>query len=454
MACAVAGRLVPSSAAEDVAHDALLEVFESLGDVRQPFALPLLVRLAVRKHADRTRRAQGRHPVIDDADETADPAVLAERSQLVATVRAALQTAPEPDRYLLELRYLAEWSTADLATATGLTEGAVRKRLHDARRRLRPRLAARDLTPPTRRPPVPDPTAFLGHLYLADGTAADAAMSPLLGEPALPTLDSEPSMQPNASEALSVGIKAVDAFAPLVRGGRHDLVGPFGTGHLVLAREIVARANRSRATACVAVGSRHWHKGGFSNVHKFAGESNPEAARFVTIVGSDESDATAAIGRAARLVYALAEHRDVIVVVDDFVATHATATLDAVQRGITSENHAVTVLHLDPYGEGFDASDRPQYDGRLVLSLELAARGLFPAIDPELSRSALLADDTPDAARVRNARAVLAAARELRTTLAQGLVGEDDERNQWVDPTSTLAEIDRIIVGVTGSAAR
>lgn len=369
------------------------------------------------------------------------------------TVRAALQAASEPDRYLLELRYVAEWSIADLAMATGLSQGAVRKRLHDARRRLRPALAAVDLAPAPRRLPVPDPTAFLGHLYLSDGTAADDNMEALIAEPQLQSFAAQPSFQRDRKEPLTTGIKVIDAFAPLTRGGRHDVVGPFGTGHLVLAREIVARANRSRATACVAVGSRHWHKGGFSNFHKFSTDSNPEATRFVTILASSDEDATTALDRGTRLAYALTEHRDAIVVVDDFVAVHAAATLDALEYGMTSDDRAVTLLHLDPYGEGFDAPMRLGYDGRLALSLELAARGLFPAIDPESSRSALLREDTPEGTRAHKAQVVLATARELTAALAQGLIGEDEDRRQWADPSSTSAEIDRLIAGLAAPAA-
>ena len=452
MACAVAATAVPPAAAEDVAHDALIEVLGSLQDLRQPFALPLLVRLAVRKYADRHRR--GHRDVgstaddldaADVVDEGADPAILAERRDLVATVRAALQGATEPDRYLLELRYLAEWPIADLALAAGLTEGAVRKRLHDARRRLRPALAARGLAPTSRSTPMVDPTSFLGNLYLADGAAVDENFEPL-AVGALPELAVNVSLRADGpAERLVTGMKVIDTIAPLTRGGRHDIVGPFGTGHLVLVRQLVDRANRSRPTACVAVGSRHWHKGGFSNFHKFANSSTTDQAHFATILAAGADEAAAALDRATRLAHALGQHRDVIIAVDDFVANHAVTLFDALQHGTTPDDHSLTVLHVDPSGEGYNAPERPTYDGRLSLSLELAARGIFPAIDPETSSSALLTRDNPEGLRAQKTQAVLAAARDLTRVLTQGLIGGDDQRAEWIDPSAASTEIDQLI---------
>lgn len=455
MACALAARAVPSHAAEDVAHDALMEVLGSLGELRQPFALPLLVRLAVRKHTDRYRRAQigVSEPIADDLlveSRDLDPAVLAERRHLIMTVRAALQGAPEPDRRLLDLRYFAEWSIRDLATVTGLTEGAIRKRLHDARRRLRPSLAAAQLVPHLRRTRMPDPAAFLGNTYASDGSVLDHNLEGAADRPHLPSFEIESVLNPPGAERLISGVKVIDALAPLTRGGRHEIVGPFGTGHLVLVRELVARANRSVDTVCVAVGSRGWHKGGFSNFHKFGGASSPERNRFAIVLSSGPEDAASALDRGSGLAYALGQHRAVIVAVDDCTAFHAAEQFNALGHGTTGDGHALTLLHVDPYGEGFDPAERPDYHGRLSLSLELAARGVFPAIDPAASRSTLLLGDSPEAMRARHAQTLLTTAEALTNSLAQGLVGDNTDRGQWVDPSVASGEIDQLLAHVIG----
>lgn len=453
MAATVSRRWVDPSVADDVAQEALLEVLGSLEDLRSPFALPLLVRLAVRKHADRhirrTRHHQPLGPELPEEVVDGDPAILTERNHLVATVRAALQEAPDPDRRLLELRYIAEWSIRDLATASGLTEGAVRKRLYDARRRLRPALTVADLAPTSRRQPMPDPTSFLGLTYLADGTPADEALEPLTGTPPLPEFDTVAELRSPRPERLVTGLTVIDLLAPLVRGGVHDIVGPFGTGHLVLARDLVARANRSRATAAVAVGSRHWHKGGFSNFRKFGAASNPELHRFATIIASDESDTETALHRGTRLANALLEHRDVLLIVDDALASAAGPPPTHLNHGVTEDDRALTIIHVDPFGEGFEVPERTDYDARITLSLDLAARGLFPAIDPERSDSALLRTQDDAAARARGVRKLLAAARQLADSLTQGLVSKTSTDRTWLDPSAASREVDSLISTMT-----
>jgi RNA polymerase sigma factor (sigma-70 family) len=449
MACAVAARSVPAAAVDDVAQDAILELLACLGELRQPFALPLLLRLAVRKHADRYRRGVREHEEVDQVPPAeqfdSDPAVLAERRDVILTVRAALHEAPEPDRQLLELRYLAEWSISDLAAATGLTEGALRKRLFDARRRLQSTLTASGLKPTTRRAPMPNLETFLGNTYLADGGAVDSQLEPLPARPRLAQRQSDVELHSTQLERLHTGLKVIDSLAPLPRGGRIDIVGPFGTGHLVLVRELVARANRSTPTVCVAIGSRHWHKGGFSNFRKFGDAANPESTRFTTILCSSADDAEAALNLGARLAYALVKDRDVIVAVDDFVATQTVSDSSSLRNGTTTDGRALTVLHVDPYGEGFQAEDRSGYDARIALSLDLAARGLFPAIDAEQSSSALLIGDGVAATRAQQVRTLLATARELTAALAEGLVGQPNERGEWIDEADASREIDSLV---------
>jgi RNA polymerase sigma factor (sigma-70 family) len=136
-----ASRLVDQASVDDVVQEAFIEVFATLDRLRHPEALPAWVSLAVRKHADRHRRQRGRTAELTEDAILSEPVESAtELSELITRVRAALMTAGDADRRLLELRYLADWSIDDLAQALGVTNGAVRKRLHDARGRLRPAL--------------------------------------------------------------------------------------------------------------------------------------------------------------------------------------------------------------------------------------------------------------------------------------------------------------------------
>src|SRR5580698_2277452 len=74
----------------------------------------------------------------------ADPAVLAQQSDVAETVLAALQRLPASLRVPIVLRYYADLSELDIALAIGRRQGTVKSRLHEARRRLAedPALAA------------------------------------------------------------------------------------------------------------------------------------------------------------------------------------------------------------------------------------------------------------------------------------------------------------------------
>src|SRR5580692_6946571 len=66
----------------------------------------------------------------------ADPALLAQRSEVAETVLAALQRLPVSLRVPIVLRYYADLSERDIALAIGRRPGTVKSRLHEARRRL------------------------------------------------------------------------------------------------------------------------------------------------------------------------------------------------------------------------------------------------------------------------------------------------------------------------------
>ena len=49
---------------------------------------------------------------------------------------AIIREMPEDYRRILELRFVAEWSLAEIAQATGMTEGAVKTRIFRGRKLL------------------------------------------------------------------------------------------------------------------------------------------------------------------------------------------------------------------------------------------------------------------------------------------------------------------------------
>lgn len=117
------------SIAEDVVQDAFAATFQRWGAIRDRQAAAGYLRTAVVNGSRSVlrRRLTARkhwHSVVDEPVDAADHSVLrtAERGRVLE----AMRTLPDRQREVLTLRYVAELSDADIAQATGLSEGGVR----------------------------------------------------------------------------------------------------------------------------------------------------------------------------------------------------------------------------------------------------------------------------------------------------------------------------------------
>jgi RNA polymerase sigma-70 factor (ECF subfamily) len=131
-----ARRYVAGAAAEDVAHEALLRAWSARADCRRPDdPWPWLKRIV---HNEAMRHLS--LLVSEALPPGCEPSAPDERLETVLD-RAALTTLmgalPESDRALLRMHYELDLSVAALAAALDAPEGAVKVRLHRARRRLR-----------------------------------------------------------------------------------------------------------------------------------------------------------------------------------------------------------------------------------------------------------------------------------------------------------------------------
>lgn len=133
---------------EEAAQEAVLQALLGLGRLRYPgrFGSWLAgIGLNVCRHLLRERSARSFSPetAIDpralDAG-AADPQELAEAAELVARVRRAVAALPPGQREAVTLFYLAGLTQREVAAALGIDVGAVKGRLHKARRALRHRL--------------------------------------------------------------------------------------------------------------------------------------------------------------------------------------------------------------------------------------------------------------------------------------------------------------------------
>lgn len=138
-----------AAAAEDAVQAAWVAALERLDTLRAPAAFPAWFRQIVRTHCGRIRRRRRPGEALHTAPEAAlatghHPGERLHREALRARVRAAIERLPPVSRETTALYYLEQRTQAEVASALGLPVGTVKRRLHDARHRLRDLLLAVD----------------------------------------------------------------------------------------------------------------------------------------------------------------------------------------------------------------------------------------------------------------------------------------------------------------------
>jgi RNA polymerase sigma-70 factor (ECF subfamily) len=119
--------------AEDVLQQAWLNVFRNLAHFRGDASfVTWATRIAINEAMAVTRR----RPAIVEAEDTPDlatPAGAVDRAELGKLLERCLATIPQGNREVLVLRDVLELDTAETAACLGVSEEAVRVRLHRAR---------------------------------------------------------------------------------------------------------------------------------------------------------------------------------------------------------------------------------------------------------------------------------------------------------------------------------
>ena len=126
--------------AEDAVQEAFVTALARLDQLREPDAFPGWFRQIVRTHANRLSRKRREVPLPAGAEAISHQDSAAEallREELHEEVRRALGALPRAGREAAQLFYLDELSCRQVAAQLEIPAGTVRRRLHDARRRLR-----------------------------------------------------------------------------------------------------------------------------------------------------------------------------------------------------------------------------------------------------------------------------------------------------------------------------
>jgi len=137
------------AAAQDVAQETFISVFSALKDLRSMEAFPPWLRKIARNKALAWRKEQDRLAPLEDAGVLPSPAEASEMEKederneadaFQAEVRNVVSSLSNTLRFPLLLCYLDDVPTAEAARFLGISEGAVRKRLHDGKKKLQERI--------------------------------------------------------------------------------------------------------------------------------------------------------------------------------------------------------------------------------------------------------------------------------------------------------------------------
>ena len=128
--------------AEDASQEAFMKAYRGLGkyDLQRPFVSWLLA-IAYNQCIDQLRRRRvtwvGLEALFDRSDpQLPSPELAVEARNEAEDVQKALSTLSVKDRAAVVLRYWYDYSYDEIAETLSLTNGAVKSRLHRARREL------------------------------------------------------------------------------------------------------------------------------------------------------------------------------------------------------------------------------------------------------------------------------------------------------------------------------
>ena len=122
--------------AEDLCQEAYIKAFEAISSLHEPErALPWLYRILKNLSIDRFRSAAHRREApTEDIDVVIDPSTKAADRDKILEVRELMGRLDEGDRFLVLAVHLEGHTYKEAAEMAGLTEDAVRLRLHRARK--------------------------------------------------------------------------------------------------------------------------------------------------------------------------------------------------------------------------------------------------------------------------------------------------------------------------------
>jgi len=411
--------------AEDIVQEAFVAAWDALPMLADPAAFAGWLRGIVRHRAHRVLRRKHLEALPLTAADTvaADepaPDRRVERRQAAASVMAAIAGLARPLREVVTLYYVHDCSQQDIATFLGVPVTTVNNRLHAARAQLKRRtLTMVKDTLETHQLPD-DFAARIGRIVRTRGGVVDARFDPL----SLPDLLTEIVASDDAHQR-AVTLQVVQRLpGGIVRCVVTSPAEPLEPGMTVLS------AGRHVQTP---VSKESFHR----SVQLLTGPpAAPGAPAEILETGIKVIDVMCPLVRGGTVAIAGEPRAGTTVVIEELVR-RLSGGADGISLFALAPWTLVSIadaLKEDGYSEGtvgpiqtfyFRSEEGPWTPERLAslagvdvvirLSVALAARGIYPTVDPLASRSRLLESECLDrehrelAARIRAAlRALLA----------------------------------------------
>src|SRR5512141_2436569 len=316
---------------------------------------------------------------------------------------------------------------------------------------------------------MPVGEGVLGHVYNVIGEPLDASMDdihpsdywPIHREP--PPFD---ELEPK-SVMLETGIKVIDLLEPYVQGGKIGMFGGAGVGKTVIIQEMIRRQAQQHGGVSVFAGVGERTREGND---LFLDMTESGVIERTALVFGQMDEPPGVRLRVALAALTMAEYfrdvqgQDVLLFIDNifrFVQAGSEVStllgrmpsavgyqptlaeeMGELQERITSvRGKSITSLHAvyvpaDDYTDPAPFTSFTHFDGTTELSRDIAALGIYPAVDPLASTSTILAPEVVGERHYRVARRVqevLQRYKELQDIIA--ILGLDE-----------LSEEDRVTV--------
>jgi F-type H+-transporting ATPase subunit beta len=245
-----------------------------------------------------------------------------------------------------------------------------------------------------------------------------------------------PERSPAASTSvMETGIKVVDPFAPLIRGGQNGILTPHSNvGSFVLLTELVFRMKTlyGSQTICLGLDDENFTSRDFQFLSRDAGIADGVTAIFAKVNDSAEQ-------RRAMLELAVGKANDLQThgkEVFFLILNHITLYEDFMARlkTISKKDVGITTIYFGSETAGAEPKPLDDLDAVITFDFGRAKRALYPAVDPINSRSGLLQEGKVSKAHQKlaaEARRLLLRHRDLQPIIESrglDLLPKDEDR--------------------------